>query len=176
MKIILASQSPRRKEILESLGIDFEVVPANCNEMCDKTAPNEIVMELAERKAKSVNLPGIIIGSDTIVVHNNVVFGKPKDKDDAFKMLKQLQDSWHEVYTGVCVIKDSPITYYECSHVHMKRLSDNEIWDYIDTGEPMDKAGAYAIQGIGAKLIDEYKGEFETIMGLPIKRLKTLLV
>lgn len=171
MKIILASQSPRRREILDKIGIEYDVKPAHCNEITNLTEPSEIVVELAKRKANAVE-GNIILGADTIVAKDNVIFGKPKDKEDAFRMLKSLQDSWHTVYTGVCINNEA---YFEKTDVHMVKLSDKEIKDYIATGEPMDKAGAYAIQGIGGKFIDQIEGEFETVMGLPIKRLQGII-
>ena len=174
MKIILASNSPRRKELLTAHNIQFEVIPSDITETMDpKLSPTENVMRLAKEKALDVyrnNQTKPILAADTIVVYNNEILGKPIDKDDAFRMLKLLSGQTHEVITGVAFISDKGIeTSYEVSKVTFKEITDQDILEYIDTKEPMDKAGSYAIQGIGAKLVESYEGEFDNIVGLPMK-------
>lgn len=181
MKYILASKSPRRKEILNNLGVNYSVIESQCGEITKKTKPKDIVLDLAAKKANWVYdnnelLDCCIIAADTIVVLDDKIFGKPKDKNEAFKMIKELQNNWHTVYTGVSIIrhknnKKQQTSYYEKTKVHMIKLDDDEIWNYIQTKEPMDKAGAYAIQGIGKKLIDKIDGEYNTVVGLPTKKL-----
>lgn len=168
--IILASNSPRRREILTSLNINFKCFPADVDENIDLKG-NEMVMELARRKAQKVfqsHPEDIILGSDTIVMLNDKIYGKPKDRDDCFNILKELSNKTHSVITGVCIMKrDKTVLFYDEAFVTFKNLEDSDIYDYINTKEPFDKAGGYAIQGIGKRLIKEYKGDFYTIMGLP---------
>jgi len=182
--IILASSSPRRKEILSSIIKDYKVIPSNIDEQSinipryKKSYPEM----LAVAKATDVSLlhpTDIVIGSDTIVYIDNMILGKPKDYDDAYYMLKLLSNRTHQVITGVSIIKDHHIhSFTSIAKVRFKRLSNQEIIDYIKTNEPMDKAGAYAVQGIGSKFIKKIKGDFYTVMGLPkedlIKKLKEL--
>ncbi len=172
--LILASSSPRRAKLLKDAGLDFIVVPSHLDEFVDeKYKPNELVVELAKQKALTVSKDypnDIIIGADTIVVYDDKILGKPKDEDDAYRMLKTLSDDRHVVYTAVALIKGDKIkTFVSETEVWMKNLSDLEILNYIKTGEPMDKAGAYGIQGEGGSLVDHYKGDFFTIVGLPLK-------
>ena len=134
MKIILASQSPRRKAILEKLGLQYEVMVPDCDEYTEKTIPEEIVLDLSRIKASNVSLrasdePLIILAADTIVYHNGKILEKPKGKNEAFEMLKQLTDNWHTVFTGVCIIKadNSIVQYCETSQVHMRKVTDEEI-------------------------------------------------
>jgi septum formation protein len=137
--------------------------------------PEEFVTELA--KLKAVHVAGkyptdIVIGADTIVVYDNQILNKPKDEEDAYRMLKLLSDDKHIVYTAVALVKGEKIkTFVSQTDVWMRNLSDLEIKNYIKTGEPMDKAGAYGIQGEGGSLVDHYKGDFFTIVGLPLKDL-----
>lgn len=174
MKIILASNSPRRKELLKEHNIEFIVIPSNVDEVIDiNTTPYENVMRLAEIKGKDVfekNIDALVIAADTIVVFNNEILGKPKDEADAFRMLRLLSGNTHEVVSGVSILyKDKIITEYEISKVKFKKLTDEDILSYIETKEPMDKAGSYAIQGIGGKFIEYHQGEFDNIVGLPMK-------
>ena len=171
---ILASSSPRRAKLLKDAGLDFIVIPSLVDEVVDeKYKPSDLVVELAKLKALSVakDYPNdIVIGADTIVVFEDQILGKPKDEEDAYRMLKLLSDDRHVVYTAVALIKGDKIkTFVSETEVWMKNLSDLEIWNYIHTGEPMDKAGAYGIQGEGGSLVDHYKGDFFTIVGLPLK-------
>ena len=175
-KVILASKSPRRKQLLSLLNIDFETIPAEIEEKIDLN--NNLVKEiekLSYQKAMHVyekHQDALVIGSDTIVKIDNVVLGKPKTYDEAIKMLKSLSNKTHEVVTGVSIInKGNAETFSSIAKVTFYELSDKEIEDYVKTNEPMDKAGAYAIQGIGAKFIKSIDGDFYTIMGLPIGEL-----
>ena len=181
MKLILASGSPRRKEILSYLNIPFEVIISSFEEKIDEKKPlEEEIKRLSKGKASTVfkdNKDAIVIGADTIVTINNKVLGKPKDKEDAYQMLKLLSGNKHTVITGVTIISEENIdTFASVSDVYFNKLTDKEINDYIATNESMDKAGAYAIQGIGSKFINKIDGDYYSIMGLPIneiyKRLK----
>lgn len=174
--LILASSSPRRAKLLKDAGLDFIVVPSHLEEFVDeKYKPAELVLELAKQKALSVaaKYPNdVIIGADTIVVFEDQVLGKPRDEEDAYRMLRLLSNDRHVVYTAVALVKGDQVkSFVSESEVWMKNLSDLEIKNYIKTGEPMDKAGAYAIQGEGGQLVDHYKGDFFTIVGLPLKEL-----
>ena len=175
-KIILASQSPRRKQLLQMLNISFDVMPADIDEQINPN--NNLVKEiekLSYQKAYHVfkdNKDALVIGSDTIVKINNEVLGKPKDYYQAKEMLEKLSNETHEVVTGCTIIVDDKIeTFSSIAKVTFYQLSDQEIDDYIKTNEPMDKAGAYAIQGLGAKFVKSIEGDFYTIMGLPIAQL-----
>lgn len=175
--IILASGSPRRAKLLSDLGLEFKVVPSQIDESLssDISKPQDIVMELSKLKALDVaqtHYADTIIGADTVVVFEEEILGKPKDDEDAYRMLKKLSGERHVVYTGVTIVKGEKIkTFVSEAEVSMKPLSDLEIRNYIKTGEPKDKAGAYAIQGEGAQLVENYKGDFFTIVGLPLKDL-----
>jgi len=184
MDLILASGSPRRKELLAMAGFAFKVMPADVDESFDPAAaPADIVAMLANKKAEHVynGLKGqdaLIIGADTIVVIDNEILGKPKDNADAFAMLMKLQGRAHTVYTGVAVISacDGKTSAFASStQVFMRKLSEAEIKAYIATGEPMDKAGAYGIQEKGALLIEGVEGDYFTVVGLPICRLGLIL-
>jgi septum formation protein len=173
--LILASSSPRRKELLENLQITFEVASSNVDESYDPDAsPEEIVMELAFRKAQAISdqHPGsFIIGSDTVVVSDGNVLGKPKDKIEAFSMLKSLSGKTHSVFTGVSILAPGEeIKFYVKTDVVFWELSDDEINSYISTGEPFDKAGAYGIQGFGSVLVKEISGDYFAVVGLPVSR------
>lgn len=181
-KIVLASASPRRKEILEQVGISFDIIPSTSDEVITKNVPKDIVEELAEQKASEVfsNLsnPSIVIGADTIVVLNDSIMGKPKDEIDAFNMLDNLQNKTHTVYTGVCVYINQnnevkKLLFSEATNVTMYPMSKEQIYDYIATREPMDKAGAYGIQGKSAIYIKKIDGDYNTVVGLPVARLYT---
>ena len=156
--IILASASPRRKEILELADLKFDVMPSDAQEITTKTAPNEVVMELASIKAKDIykksEKQSMIVGADTVVAYQGQILGKPTDEADAKRMLTMLSGQTHEVYTGVCVIEDGKTkTFYEETKVTFYEISDEQIDYYIKTGEPMDKAGSYGIQGKAAVFI-----------------------
>lgn len=176
MKIVLASESPRRKEILSNIGLSFESIPSKLDETkYEYLKPTEMVRKLAEDKAVTVSRiisdSTIVIGSDTVVVYKDKVLGKPKDNKDAYKLLKTLSGSKHRVYTGIALIDTSTGKKYlehAYTNVYMRDLSDNEIKFYINSGEPLDKAGGYGIQGIGSILINYIEGDFYTVMGFPI--------
>ena len=181
-KIILASASPRRKELLENKGVNFVIKVSDADESIDEgTCPSGAVMEISKRKAEAVyneieNKSCIIIAADTVVALGNKIFGKPKDESEAYSHLRSLSGRAHSVFTGVTIIKNGVCdTFFVESKVYFKNLSDEDIYSYIATKEPMDKAGSYAIQCIGSKLIEKYEGDYENIVGLPtdevIKRL-----
>jgi len=183
MRIILASKSPRRREILSNIGLEFEVLESSYEEVVDLTkTPSEIVKYLSLKKAEDVALRikdnALVIGADTVVVYDNMIMGKPENKGQSFDMLKNLSGNWHNVYTGVCVLNPSTMQCsvdYEKSSVKIKVLSDEEIYDYIDTKEPIDKAGSYAIQGVGSLLVERIEGCYFNIVGLPIFKLSSML-
>ena len=182
-KIILASASPRRKELLKSMGLEFEVIPSEVEENIEnKSFSLELIENLAAEKAadiaNKIKFLSIIIGSDTVVVINNKILGKPKDKKDAFHMLKMLSGNTHQVISAIAVIdtetgkilKDSVV-----SDVTFKQLSDEEINAYIETGEPMDKAGAYAIQGFAGMFVKSINGCYSNIVGISVFKLAEML-
>ena len=178
--LLLASSSPRRREILSRAGYKFIVVPANADEQVPPgMPPGEIVETLARRKAKAVaqGRPGdTILAADTIVVLDGTVLGKPRDPTEACAMLARLSGRVHTVYTGYCVRAGDRIqTGCESTEVEFYPLSDQEILDYVNTGEPMDKAGAYGIQGLGALLVRRIRGDFYNVMGLPIGAVHRIL-
>lgn len=182
MKIILASQSPRRKELLRQMGIrDFEIRPAQGEEnMASDLPPEELVRKLALEKACEIAVEAgrdeLIIAADTIVTLEGKVLGKPHSEEEAFQMLHTLSGKHHMVYTGVAVIQNERvIAQTEGTEVIFRTLSDEEIRAYIATGEPMDKAGAYGIQGMGALLIEGIRGDYFNVMGLPVCRLGQIL-
>lgn len=175
MQIVLGSKSPRRSEILSSLGYSFVVRVSEAKEESLETDPKKYVLEIAKQKADNISISEdeLLITADTVVVLDNLILGKPKDKEDAFMMLKALQDNTHYVLTAVCLkYKNSFLEFLEESSVTFNKVSDTEINAYIDTLDPMDKAGAYGIQGEFGKYVKEYSGDYFTIMGLPKERLK----
>ncbi|SHH30766.1 Maf family protein [Thermosipho atlanticus] len=177
MKIILASNSPRRIELLKKLQLQFKIQPPNIDEEINEKDPIKHVLTLSKLKAENVfkDFNSIVIGADTIVFHKEI-FGKPKDYLDAYNMLKSLSGTWHEVFTGVTILlKNESISFFERTKVKFKKLSDELIKYYLSTGEPFDKAGAYAIQGLGSILIEKIDGDFYNVMGLPISKLWDVL-
>ena len=173
--IILASASPRRKEILELADLKFDVMPSDAQEITTKTAPNEVVMELASLKAKDIykksEKQSMIVGADTVVAYQGQILGKPTDKADAKRMLTMLSGQTHEVYTGDCIIEDGKTKpFYEETKVTFYEISDEQIDHYIKTGEPMDKAGSYGIQGKAAVFIKGIEGDYYNVVGFPIAR------
>ena len=179
-KVILASASPRRKEILGKTGIDFEVQVSDCDENIDEKQPDKLVMKLSELKARDVaskNPDAIIIGSDTVVAHKGHIMGKPADRAEAISMIKSFAGDIHQVYTGVTIIipNEKTYTYNICTDVHVLQMTDEEIERYVDTGEPMDKAGAYAIQGLFAPFISKIDGDYYNVVGLPISSVYAIL-
>lgn len=189
-RVILASASPRRKELLGQLGLAFEIVPSRCEEVVTKQAPGEVVEELSLQKAEdaAAQVRGdekdacdmIVIGSDTIVYHNGRILGKPADREDARKMLRGLQGDTHSVFTGVTVLvwedgNRSSHTFFSETKVHVCPMTEQETEEYLDIGEPMDKAGAYGIQGKFAAWISGIEGDYNTVVGLPVCALWQVL-
>ena len=173
MHVILASGSPRRRALLDMVGISCEVCIPYIEENTDKTVPSEIVKDLSLQKALSVapKYPEqAVLAADTIVEIDGRILGKPKTEDEAFSMLKMLSGRTHSVYTGVALIfpDGSRDSFYSETRVTMFDNSDDLIRDYISTGEPMDKAGSYGIQGTGAYLVEKVDGDYGTIVGLPV--------
>lgn len=185
MKTILASKSPRRIALMELAKFDFEIVPSNYDEKIkDGYDIEEQSIELAYNKAKEVfdNTQGdrTIIGADTIVVKNNKILGKPKDRSDAIKMLRQLQGGVHTVYTSIAVLIEYQEKYKEYKEViktdvYIKNMSDEEIIEYVDSDEPYDKAGAYGIQTSFSVFVEKIEGDYASILGLPINRIYDIL-
>lgn len=186
--VILASGSPRRKELLTQAGIEFSIIASDADETPTKTVPEEIVMELSLRKGEDVfskvvsegklnpKEENVIIAADTLVFFGQDRMGKPKDKADAVRMLNELSGNSHDVITGVTLIytnnnEKKVESFFEKTEVFVYDLTDAEIDAYVATGEPMDKAGAYAIQGHFGKYIKGIKGEYANVVGLPIARL-----
>ncbi len=177
-RIVLASGSPRRKEILAQIGASYEVIVSDCDESTTVTEPVELVKELSGRKAEAVAKeltgPVIVIGADTVVAYNNEILGKPKDRTDAKRMITMLSGAEHQVYTGVSlIIKEETgecrvLTFAECSKVEVNPMTDRQIEEYLDTREGEDKAGSYAVQGIFAAHIKGIRGDYFNIVGLPV--------
>ena len=186
MRVILASKSPRRREILSMLGIPFEVVTADTDESSDITDPAALVEELALRKGRAVRRllldrgawddDTLIIASDTVVATDDTVLGKPQDEQDAARMLRVLQDSTHHVISGIALLSGNrEITAHDKTAVHFAPMSEQEILWYAKSGEPLDKAGAYAVQGLASLFIKGLSGDYFNVVGLPVHRLfKTL--
>lgn len=191
-KIILASKSPRRLALMTLAGFDFEVITSDIEEIITKEKPDEVVKELSSQKAfdvfhkliNSVNnncnddVSLMVIGADTVVSVNNTILGKPTDKNDAYRMIKKIQNNTHQVYTGVTVcsynfLKKESLTksFAECTEVTVYPMEDSEIYRYIATGDCYDKAGSYGIQGLFAVHVKEIKGDYNNVVGLPIARL-----
>lgn len=172
-RIILASKSPRRKEILEKAGYDIEIRIQDADEtLPNGISPEKAVEMLAEIKASAVKREKreTVVGADTVVAVDGEILGKPRDENDAFSMLRRLSGREHNVFTGVCIVNDEGKTVFsECSAVRFKNLSDEEIYAYIKSGEPMDKAGAYGIQGLGGEFASVVSGSFFNVMGFPIE-------
>ena len=181
MNIILASTSPRRRELLDQIGLDYKVVSPDVDETVgDNMAPWAVVEELSLRKARAAAAhcaPGdLVIAADTVVALEGTVLGKPHDGRDAFQMLSALSGNRHQVYTGVPIIRgEQVLTGHEMTTVTFRETDPAEIEDYIATGEPMDKAGAYGIQGMGALFIQGIDGDYHNVMGLPLYRLGRML-
>jgi septum formation protein len=203
IKIILASKSPRRHELLASLGLEFDILASTLPEVVTETAPERVVEELSRQKAENVydiikskaKEPLLVIGADTVVSVDGEILGKPKDEEDAFRMLKLLQGRTHQVYTGVTLVYDEQgsgreicgdnvadmqedenygigeLTFNMCTDVTFYPMSDCEIREYISTSDPMDKAGAYGIQSGGTRFVKEIRGDYNNVVGLPVSRL-----
>lgn len=182
-KVILASASPRRRELLAQIGMDFKVIISKADENISEPAPEQLVMKLSNIKAMAVyeehgieDEATIILGADTVVAFDGKVLGKPKDTQQAKEMLGMLSDNTHQVFTGVTILykKQGGLkseTFYDKTTVYTYPISDKEIDEYIMTGEPMDKAGSYGIQGIGAKFIKKIDGDYNNVVGLPVSKI-----
>ena len=186
---ILASASPRRRELLEQIGAEFEIIPAKGEDVITGSSPQEVVMELSGQKAREVaervftseessdrEKKTVILGADTVVAFRGQILGKPKDEADAARMLGMLSGNTHSVFTGVTVIveengKQNINSFYEETQVTMYSMTKRQIEAYIRTGEPMDKAGSYAIQGKCAVYIEKIQGDYNNVVGLPIARI-----
>ena len=184
-KIILASQSPRRRELLSQIGLEYEVCPSTIEEVITDTNPVDIVkslslqkaMDVAEQKKKEYPQESLlVIGADTIVVYENKILGKPKSEEDAVSMLSMLQGKTHSVYTGVALIfiedgKQEVKSFAEETQVTMYPMTQEEILWYVGTKEPMDKAGGYGIQGYCARFIEKIYGDYNNVVGLPVAKI-----
>ena len=182
MRYILASKSPRRQELLARTGLTFKVIPSEMEEIITKEIPSDVVMELAEQKAKHVfdsledKSNVTVIGSDTIVVYRDEILGKPADKQEAYDMLSMLADRTHQVYTGVSLIVNkngniSVKTFFEKTDVTFYPIYKEDLRRYVESGDCMDKAGSYGIQGDFSIHIKEIHGDYNNVVGLPIGRL-----
>lgn len=192
-QIILASASPRRKELLEQIGMEFVICPAKGEEIVTEDKPDDLVLELSRKKAEEV-ASGVItyneqhqdlatpqdilvIGADTVVAYGNEILGKPKDEEDARRMLSMLQGKTHSVYTGITLVfidksgRTGEHRFFEKTDVTMYPMDDEEITRYLATGESVDKAGSYAIQGRSAIYIKQIEGDYNNVVGLPVARL-----
>ena len=178
-KIILASGSPRRKELLLQIGIVPEIIVSHVEEKITSDVPAEVVMSLAEQKAVDVakEMPEgtVILGSDTVVAADGKILGKPKSHEEAYEMIRRLAGRSHQVYTGVCLVKKGPegeadtvVSFYDETDVNVSPMTEKELREYADSEEPMDKAGSYAVQGFFARYIDGLKGSYANVMGLPV--------
>lgn len=174
-RIVLASGSPRRKQLLEQVGMKFDIIVSDVEEIVTKTLPKDVVCELSAQKAQAVydrledtnNV--LVIGADTVVSAENRILGKPHDRDDAFRMLKLIQGESHSVFTGVTLIhNDTAETFAVETKVHVMPMTDEQIYAYIDTKEPIDKAGAYGIQGRFAAYVSGIDGDYNNVVGLPV--------
>jgi septum formation protein len=186
-QLILASQSPRRKMLLQRIGVPFSVFPSDIIEPINNNmSPDRMVMDLSEKKAEQVcrrlehgsKGSHIVLAADTVVVLDDVVMGKPNSPEEAFGMLESLSGRWHEVVTGVALIDvDSAKkkTHAEKTRVKIRKLSKETILRYIESGEPFDKAGAYGIQGLGALLVEKLQGCYYNVVGLPLYRVSVML-
>ncbi len=187
--IILASGSPRRKELLLQIGIVPEIIVSHVEEKITSDVPAEVVMSLAEQKAVDVakDMPEgtVILGSDTVVAADGKILGKPKSHEEAYEMIRSLAGRSHQVYTGVCIVKkgaaggkDTVVSFYDETDVQVSGMAEAEIREYADSEEPMDKAGAYAVQGFFARYIEGLRGSYANVMGLPVhlvyRKLKEL--
>ncbi len=183
MNIVLASASPRRKELLSNLNLDFKIIKSDIEEFVnDKDIPTSVAMSLSFQKAIDIanktSENDIVIGADTIVVLDDKILGKPKDEQDAFNTLTQLSGKYHKVITGICVLRlsdNKKVVDYEVTKVKMREFSEDEIKRYIKTTEPMDKAGSYAIQGYGSLLVEQINGDYFNVVGLPVSKLAQIL-
>ncbi len=180
MNIVLASGSPRRRELLTQAGIEYTVDPADIEEVTTETLPAKVVEDLSRQKALAVwkkHQNEKVLAADTVVAFDDKILGKPADEEDAFRMLIELSGRVHQVYTGVTIIDEAGNvnTFSECTEVTMYDNSEESIRAYISSKEPMDKAGAYGIQGLGAVLVEKINGDYNNVVGLPLARVYRVL-
>ena len=180
-RFLLASKSPRRADLLRLIGVRFETAVSFVNEDNEKNlSPGEHVTELAGKKALSIAAQveeGSVLGADTIVVLEGAILGKPESRQHAIEMLRLLSGKWHEVFTGIALVsvdRRTMLSSYERTRVKVKELTSLEIESYVDSGEPMDKAGSYGIQGLGAIFIERVDGCYFNVMGLPVSKLYSM--
>jgi len=180
-RLILASDSPRRRQILSEIGLTFQVISPNIEEHLNSTPPAQHVVRYSLEKVKAASQKvsrGMILGADTIVVLESEILGKPKSQKEAFQMLSKLSGQTHTVYSGVAILeveKNISLTGYQTTEVVFNRLDNAEIERYLSTGEYVDKAGAYGIQGMGSLLVKEIKGDLDNVIGLPLATVRKLL-
>ena len=182
-EILLASGSPRRRELFTEAGLNFEVVSVDVDETPNEKEPEKVAQELSRRKAIAADREPasgrnkVIVAADTVVIHNGKVLGKPKDEADAVRMLTELSGAVHDVITGVTILTPGreEVTFSQRTRVRFRPLSEEEIRDYVATGEPMDKAGAYGIQGLGGRLVEGIDGDFNNVVGFPIDRFLAIM-
>lgn len=184
-RFILASASPRRRELLAQVGAEFEIIPAKGEEVITSSQPQEVVLELSAQKAAEVagqlqREEAVILGADTVVVYEGQILGKPRDEKEAERMLSMLCGNTHSVYTGVTIVrvqdgKTKHCSFYEETKVTMYPMTRQQILSYIRTGEPMDKAGAYGIQGKGALFVEKIDGDYNNVVGLPVAKVFQML-
>lgn len=186
-QLVLASESPRRRQLLQNAGFVFDVHPVKVSEIPDKNLNiDEQILDIAGRKAKAAlselkttsSRDFLLLSADTMVVYHTQTLGKPSNPEEAYEFLKLLSGKTHEVKTALCLVESrggQQVSHLETSRVIFRSLSDDEIWTYIQSGEPMDKAGAYAIQGLGGKLVQEFSGDLDNIIGLPVRAFEDLL-
>ena len=180
MNIVLASGSPRRRELLTQAGIEYTVDPADIEEVTTETLPAKVVEDLSRQKALAVwkkHQGEKVLAADTVVAFDDKILGKPADEEDAFRMLTELSGRIHQVYTGVTIVDEAGNvnTFSECTEVTMYDNSEESIRAYIASKEPMDKAGAYGIQGLGAVLVEKINGDYNNVVGLPLARVYRVL-
>ena len=181
MKLYLASSSPRRRELMGYTGIPFEVKVSDAEEI-ETGEPDVLVRENARLKGQAVSRmhpEDVVLSADTLVYlpDEKLVLGKPRDKEDAVRMLKMMQGRWHEVYTGVCVrMGDREETRVDVASVLFDPLSEEAIRTYVESGEPMDKAGSYALQGVGGMFVRKIEGSYSCVIGLPMATVREMLL
>ncbi len=181
MKIVLASASPRRIQLLEQIGLTAKVQPCMLPEKATSSIPRVVVAQLSEQKAAAIakeltDTSFVVIGADTVVAVDERILGKPKSHEEAYQMIESLQGRSHQVYTGVTVIgKNSKTTFVEVSEVMVAPMTPEEIREYADSEEPMDKAGAYGIQGTFGRYVTGIHGDYNNIVGLPVAHLYRVL-
>lgn len=179
LTLVLASGSPRRIELLEAMGVPFLAAKADVDEN-ESGPPSDVVVRLAEKKARAAlalypDKP--VLGSDTLVHADGETFGKPKDEQDAFRMLRALSGTHHEVHSGVCLLHDGGCHLkHVCTTVYFVELTDDDIWQYIRSGESFGKAGAYAVQGMGGMFVSRIEGSPSNVIGLPMHMVRSLLM